>query len=222
KEKSEKYLETEGKSKEFSRVIKQKSTRKDAEARVYYGVVTHEDRTVDEIRISANGVSVPIRGATYKELKNIKEALKFIPCKHLEKLIQKRNGIVVTDWTGSGPHNESSKYHRLSGGSNISRTIERRSSVEKGSRIEITHTALEDSDGGVDTVLHEIGHTILRAGLIPRSGGRSSGSVSHNSGGSEEPTADAYANYFLGRKMSKQDREAFRKVIEKKENQECK
>ena len=179
---------------------------------LHYEEVRHAETVTAEQSLVVNGVAIPVRDATADELTAIQAALVHAPAPHLTELVNRRNRIVVVDWSGSRA--ESIPTHRLTGGTNIERTIsgsERRhqsAAAETGLRIEITHTALSEGDRGMDTILHELGHVVYDANLIPRSVSRSYGSSVH-SGASEQP-AYAYMYYITNpSRLTARDRQAF-------------
>ncbi|MGH2561233.1 MAG: hypothetical protein ACRDJH_19360, partial [Thermomicrobiales bacterium] len=121
--------------------------------------------------------------------------------------------IVLVDWTGAPAPNQ----RRLSGGANIERARDSTTrhharypeddiSEPAGSRIEITHSAM--MDGGRLTLLHEIGHVVYDAGLIPRRVHREHYGSSVHTGQSEQP-AYAYMRFLQGGDLDRRDRAAF-------------
>lgn len=179
---------------------------------LYYEEVRHSEAVTAEQSLVVNGVAIPVRDATADELTAIQAALVHAPAPHLTELVNRRNRIVVVDWSGSRA--ESIPTHRLTGGTNIERSIssgERRhqsAAAETGLRIEITHTALSEGDRGMDTILHELGHVVYDANLIPRTVSRTYGSSVH-AGASEQP-AYGYMYYITNpARLAAGDRQAF-------------
>ncbi|MHB1295090.1 MAG: hypothetical protein ACYC4R_08840 [Anaerolineae bacterium] len=173
-----------------------------------YEVVPHTEEITPEQTVTANGVAVAIRNATEGELASLQATLARVPGPHLEQFVARRRRLVLVDWTGA-PHVSA---RQLSGGANIARA---RADIgeEAGSRIEITHTAMAQ-DGGELTVLHEIGHVVYDANLIPRTVTGDYGTSSHE--GPNEAPAYAYMWYLVrpGR-LAPQDRAAFDAAFER-------
>ncbi|MHB0857708.1 MAG: hypothetical protein ACYC5M_09070 [Anaerolineae bacterium] len=167
-----------------------------------YEIVPHSEEITPEQSLSANGVSVPIRSATEAEISSLQATLGRVPGPHLEQFVTRRRRLVLVDWTGA----PSSSARQLSGGANIARA---RADIgeEAGSRIEITHTAMAQGSGEL-TVLHEIGHVVYDANLIPRTVTGEYGTSSHE--GPSEAPAYAYMWYLVRpSRLTPQDRAAF-------------
>lgn len=193
------------------RIIRQRPAGQPDATPSVYEEIPNQAPLWQQFMLAVNGVQVPIRNATQEEIAIIRGALERVPGAHLTIFVARRNRIVVADWTGSQA--EGINTHRLSGGANIERTItsEQRSQgfeEESGSRIELTHTSLQDAEAAQLTILHEIGHVAYEANLTPRAVAGTYGSSVH-AGVSEQP-AYAYA-YFLLRpaRLQPGDRTAF-------------
>ena len=168
-----------------------------------YEIIPRTEPITPEQTISPNGVAVVIRNATAEELAALQVTLAHVPPPHLQQFVSRRRRLVMVDWTGA-PHES---VRQMSGGANIARA---RADIgeEAGSRIEITHTAMASGSGEL-TVLHEIGHVVYDANLIPRSVARDNYGVSSHAGASEQP-AYAYMWYLLNPgRLDPQDRRAF-------------
>jgi hypothetical protein len=179
---------------------------------LHYAAIPHSEPTVSEENLSVNGVDVPVRGATRAELASIQEALAYVPGRHLQEFVRSRHRIVVVDW--SGARHESTPTHRLSGGTNIRRTITRAerpnqtAEVEQGARVEITHTAMAQENGGITTILHEMGHVVYDARLTPRQVTGTYGSSVHT-GPSEQPAYGYMYYVWQPDRLNANDRRAF-------------
>jgi hypothetical protein len=175
-----------------------------------YEVIPHSEAIISEESLSVNGVVVPVRGATRAELESIRSILARVPGPHLEAFVRLRNRLVIVDWTGA--RHPSTPAHRLTGGANMpaSQPRERREVREEGNRIEITHTAMQEADRGLDTILHEIGHAVHAARLIPQRVSAEEGEYGSSiHTGPGEQVAYAYMRYLLNQHLRPADRRAF-------------
>ena len=199
------------------RVIRQSQAGHPERPPVVYEEIPHEAQLWPQFMLNVNGVAIPIRNATREEIDVIRAALSHVPAAHLEVFLTRRRRIVVADWTGSAAEGVST--HRLSGGTNMTRSIsssQRRQAaeVEEGPRIELTHTALQDAGAARLTILHEMGHVVYEANLIPRSVEGTYGSSVHT-GASEQP-AYAYMVYLTRpAHLQPADRSAFAAAFER-------
>jgi hypothetical protein len=180
--------------------------------RIYEVIPHHETLSRDET-ISPNGVSITVRNAVAEELTAIEAALSFVPSAHLQVFAQRRRSIVLTDWTGAPALSQrqyggGANMRRARDGSNprLSGFPEDNIGEPEGLRIEITHTAMASGEGDL-TLLHEIGHVVFDANLIPRQVHRTYGSSRHI-GDSEQP-AYAYMSYIRGIALHPEDQRAF-------------
>lgn len=167
-----------------------------------YEQIPHFESVERESVVAANGVSIPVHNATADELIKLQTTLAPIPQAHLQEFMRRRRRIVLVDWTGA-PHSSQRQY---GGGAQMRRP--RPEIAEEGSRIEITHTAMSE-DGYRYTILHELGHVVYEAGLIPRQVHRDDYGSSVHQGPSEQP-AYAYMWYFLNpSRLASKDRANF-------------
>ncbi|MCC6628359.1 MAG: hypothetical protein IT340_13290 [Chloroflexi bacterium] len=181
------------------------------ETHVYAEVPRFEPVTRQQ-PVPVNGVDLIVRGATEAEIAAMQRVLAIVPAAHLRVLAQRRRSIVVVDWTGAPDPNQ----RRLSGGANISRARDATTrhhdrypeddiGEQVGQRIEVTHTSM--AAGGEGTLLHETGHVIYEANLIPRQVHRNNYGSSVHAGASEQP-AYAYMRFLQGRDLDPRDRTA--------------
>lgn len=182
-----------------------------------YAEIPRFDAVARQQMVVVNGVDLTVRGATEGEVAAIQRVLAIVPAAHLRVLAQRRRSIVIVDWTGAPDPNQ----RRLSGGANIERARDASTahharypeddiSEPAGQRIEVTHTSM--AAGGEGTLLHETGHVIYEAGLIPRRVHRQNYGTSVHSGKSEQP-AYAYMRFLQGRDLDPRDRAALTAVF---------
>ena len=186
-----------------------------------YEAIPHYETVSREETISPNGVSITVRNAIAEELTAIEAALSFVPSAHLQVFTQRRRSIVLTDWTGAPALSQrqyggGANMRRARDGSNprLSGFPEDNIGEPEGLRIEITHTAMASGEGDL-TLLHEIGHVVFDANLIPRQVHRTYGSSRHI-GDSEQP-AYAYMNYIRGIALHPEDQRAFDRAFREQE-----